>query len=551
MRLRLLLASLLSLGLLLALPLAAQPSAPASPKLQAVPSPDLSRLTPERARELREQRASFDKSKDVLIGDPLAETYALLGAAYARNGLFDAADVALADATVLAPRNGGWVYLRGLLAAMRDQHAQALKLFEGAHTLSPDYLPIAVTLATALMDARDLEGAKRVLEPWAQRKQAVPLTLLGDIAMQQKRPADAVASYRRALEFQPEANRLNGLLADALAANGDAKGAAAERAKAGDRMPGLNDPIGRHMFGDRGAAGDAGKPAASPRDQAIDNALAQMEVGKYTEARRTLDAALQASRNDSMLLALYGRVETAAGNLDAAASRLRSALAADPKNSMALTSEALIAQIRNDDAGAERLYRQAIEIEPRLVSARLGLGTLQQRNKRYDDARVQYKAVLGVDALNAEAWARLVAVDAISGRCAETLKTLNDALRGSPDSPFLLQLFVRNVSTCAAASADEKRMALDYAKKIYQANSAPVLAEAYALALAANGKWDEAVATEQGAMFIVLRDGGEKALVPYREILDQLRAHKLPTLPWSASSPLFNPQRPQVAPPAK
>ena len=61
----------------------------------------------------------------------------------------------------------------------------------------------------------------------------------------------------------------------------------------------------------------------------------------------------------------------------------------------------------------------------------------------------------------------------------------------------------------------------------------------------------QSVATEQGAMFIVLRDGGEKALVPYREILDQLRAHKLPTLPWSASSPLFNPQRPRVVPPAK
>ena len=550
MRDRLLLAPLLSIGLLLAMPLAAQPSAPATPKLQAVPSPDLSRLPAAAAAELRAQRASFDKSKDVLIGDPLAETYALLGATYARNGLFDAADVALTDATALAPQNGGWVYLRGLLAAMRKQHEQAIKLFEDAHRLSPDYLPIAVTLATARIDARDLDGARRVLEPWTLRKQAVPLTLLGDIAMQQKRPADAVAAYRRALEFQPEANRLNGLLADALAANGDAKGAAAERAKAGDRMPGLSDPIGRHMFAER-EAGAPAKPAASPRDQAIDSALAQMEAGKFAEARRTLDGALQASKNDSMLLALYGRIETAAGNLDAADSRLRSALAADPKNSMALIGQALIAQMRNDDAASERLYRQAIDAEPKLVDARLGLGVLQQRNKRHDDARAQYKAALAVDAHNAEAWTRLVAVDAVSGRCADTLKILNDALRSTPDSPFLLQLFVRNVSTCANADADEKRMALDYAHKIYQANSAPVLAEAYALALAANGKWDEAVATEQGAMFIVLRDGGEKALVPYREILDQLRAHKLPTLPWSASSPLFNPQRPRVVPPAK
>jgi tetratricopeptide (TPR) repeat protein len=292
--------------------------------------------------------------------------------------------------------------------------------------------------------------------------------------------------------------------------------------------------------------------AAGPKDQAIDEALRQIETRQYDAARKGLDAALQKFPNDSMLLTLYGRVEAVTGHLPLAQTRLNMALRADPKNAMAYVWQGFAAEIGNDDAGAEKAYKQAIEVAPKFDNARTALATLYLRGKRYDDAIAQYRVMLKANPKDGEAWTRLVAVNAIAGRCADSLKSLDEALRGAPNEGFLLQLFVRSASTCPAASAQEKRMALDYGFKLYRATNVPPISEAYALALAANGQWDDAVKTEEGVMFMALRNGGQGALAPHKEFLELFRAHKLPPLPWSAQAALFSPQRPQAdtAPPA-
>lgn len=547
---RFLLATSLTLSMLVFAP--AHAADTAAPAVAAVPSPDLSKLPADRAAELRSQRESFEKSKSVLIGDPLAETYALLGAAYARNGFYDAADVALGDAVALAPKNGRWLYMRGVLAALRHQDAAAKDAFERALVLDPSYLPIRMAVASSRMAAGDLDGARKVLEPYATRKQAVPLAVLGDIAMKQKRYADAIAAFKRAAALAPEATRLNAQLADAYAAAGDTKSAAEARAKAGNIAPTLYDPVGQRVLGNATAQAATAQRAASPKDQAIDEVLAQIENRQYDAARKTLDTALQKFQNDSMLLTLYGRLEAVTGHLPMAQTRLNMALRADPKNGMAYVWQGFAAEIGNDDAAAENAYKQAIEVAPKFDNARLALATLYMRGKRYDDAIAQYQALLKANPKDGEAWTRLVAANAIASRCADSLKALNEALRGAPNEGFLLQLFVRSASTCPAASAQEKRMALDYGLKLYHATNVPPISEAYALALAANGKWDDAVKTQEGVMFMALRNGGQAALAPYKEFLELFRAHKVPPLPWPAQSVVFNPPRPQAdtAPPA-
>ena len=115
----------------------------------------------------------------------------------------------------------------------------------------------------------------------------------------------------------------------------------------------------------------------------------------------------------------------------------------------------------------------------------------------------------------------------------------------------MLQLFVRIASTCAQASANERRGALEYGKKLYGENPSAPNGEAYALALAANGKWDDAVKTQQAAMFVLVRNGLKAALTPYREVLQQLQAHKLPDRPWPASAAVYHPLRLAPDAPAK
>ena len=84
-----------------------------------MPVPDLSKLPPAQAEELRESRIEFEKIRPTLVGEALAEAYALLGAAYARSGFYAEAAVALEDAIALAPDDSRWIY------AQRHRRADA------------------------------------------------------------------------------------------------------------------------------------------------------------------------------------------------------------------------------------------------------------------------------------------------------------------------------------------------------------------------------------------------------------------------------------------
>ena len=88
-------------------------------------------------------------------------------------------------------------------------------------------------------------------------------------------------------------------------------------------------------------------------------------------------------------------------------------------------------------------------------------------------------------------------------------------------------------------------MALDYGDKLYHQSDAAPIAEAYALALAANGKWDDAVKIQQGAMFVLVRNGRKAELPAYRDFLQQFQARKLPDKPWPPMSVLLKPERPR------
>jgi tetratricopeptide (TPR) repeat protein len=510
--------------------------------VKPVPTPDLSKLPAARAVDLRQTRDSFEKAKANLVGDPLAEAYALLGAAYARNGFMEAAAIAFDDATSLAPNDGRWVYSQGVLARAQKQNAVAQNYFELALQLNHDYAPILVTVARTKLDNGDLEGARKLLADYVAQHtdQAVPYAMLGEIALRQKRYAEAVEQTQRALSLDPKATRLYVTLADAQTAAGNAKAAADARAKAGNVAPTLADPLGDGLLGTVSAAAPT---PADPVSAHVSDAASLLALRQYDPARHELDAALKLSPNDPTLLALYARVEAAAGNLPAAKARAASAIAAGKDSALAHLSQGVALEMGNDDADAQRAYEEAVRLDPKLAEAHALLGSLLMRIGRNEDAITQYRAMVQQDLRNPEAWMQLIAADAVAGRCAAALRDVSDVLAKDAGNKFVLQLFVRLASTCPAASADQRRGALEYGRKLYAEAESAQAGEAYALALAANGKWDDAVKIQQAAMFVLVRNGLKGALTPYREVLKQLQAHKLPDLPWPATAAIFHPIR--------
>lgn len=544
------------------------PSIAFAATLKPLPKPDLSRLDPAVAKETRGFQEYFEKNKAGKTGDDLAELYATLAAAYVRARLLDAAEVAMYDAAQLGPHDARWIYLQGVVARMHDKHREAEEFFARATAENSSYLPTSIALAGERMRRNDLDNARVPLQEYVAKYQnePAPYALLGDIALRQKRYADAVNYLNRALKLDPAANQLYASLAEAHDGAGDMQAARDARAKAGNVPPRLDDPLLRRMLsftpatikvvgaGDRSQAGNtaANTPtrsgsAAGPGAD-IATLLAQR---RYDDVRRRLDAALAKNPKDANVLALYARTDAAAGDLDKARTRARAAIAADPRNAQAQLDYGLVAEMSGDDAGADAAYQRAISADPKLAEAHYRYANLLMRNGRHADAVDEYRALTRLSPDNGEAWARLLAAHVGAGHCAAGIKEMSDGLKQQPKDALLLQLFARVASTCPGARPEERQIALDYAADIYKANvgDAAQVGEAYALALAANGKWDEAVETQAAAMFAALRSGGDAASRMYREFYEQFKAHKLPDRPWPRDSAAYSPPRP--APDAK
>lgn len=508
--------------------------------VKPIPLPDTSKLPPAQATELMNDRSSFEKAKVGLVGDALAQAYALMGSAYAQAGFYEAATVALDDAAALAPKDARWVYAQGLLARAQKHTAVAQNYFELAFGVDKEYLPIRAAVARSKFDNGDLEGARALMADYVAKHtdQAVPYALLGEIALRQKRYSDAIEQTRRALALDPKATALYATLSAAQAAAGDAKGAAQSRALQGSVAPVLSDPLGE------GLLGLASEEASATSTDPVVLAAQALAERHYDVARQQLDVALKAHPNDAAVLALYARVEASAGNLVAAKARAAAAVAADPGNALAHLSQGVALDMSGDDSGAQRAYEQAVQANAQLAEARLLLGSLLQRSGHPEEAIAQYRALVQLDLADSEAWMRLIATDAATGHCANALRDLNDVLAKQPDNKFLLQLFVRVASTCPAASAAQKQGALQVGAKLYGETQAAQAGEAYALALAANGKWDDAVKIQQAAIFVLVRNGLKVQLPSYRDTLQQLQAHKLPDRPWRADAAVYHPTRP-------
>ena len=526
--------------------------------VKPVPVPDLSKLPQAQAEELRQSRIEFEKIRPTLVGDALAQGYAMMGAAYARSGFYAESAVAFDDSIALMPDDSRWIYARGIVARMQKQNTEAQGYFEQALTLNQEYLPIRIAVVNARIERGDLEGARKLLTDFvaANPKEPVALAMAGDVALRQKRYADAIDATNRALAIDPKATKLYVQLADAYTGAGNAKAAADARAKVGDGMPALGDPIGLGLVQVQlPAQPNAAKPDAQPGSTGVNAAAARsltpereaaflLATKQYDVARQKLDSALRNRPNDAELLAIYARVEAADGNLAQAKTRAQAAVTANPNAPAAQFVFGLVLEMMSDDRAAQLVYEKAISLDPKAPEPQMALANLLMRTGRYDEAATRYRAVTQVDKTNGEAWTRLVAAESAAGKCDAAIRDINGALAKDARNGILMELFVRVTSTCPASHAEEKRMALDYGGKIYQQSDAAPVGEAYALAQAANGKWDDAVKTQQAAMFVLVRNGRRNDLPAYRDFLQQFQAHKMPDHPWAPMSEVLRPERP-------
>jgi tetratricopeptide (TPR) repeat protein len=359
--------------------------------------------------------------------------------------------------------------------------------------------------------------------------------LLGDIALAERRGAEAAREFRRALALDPAADALNERLARALEASGDAGGAAAARRLAGPREPAFGDPLVQGIF----APG-----SADPRAQA----LALAAEGRYDEARKVLDGALAAAPETASLLATYARIEGDAGRLAEARARADQALKLAPDDAGAILAGALVSELGGREAEAVAGYEHAVRADLGNAEARLMLGHALMRRGQFGAAAEQYRQIATEAPGDGSAWLRLAAAESRAGRCRQVLGEVNTALKARPRDGTLLQAYVRLAASCPGVSAEERQVAVDYGRALYEQLPNEDHSEALAMALAAIGRRDDAVDYQAQAIFEALKRNDQAAAARLKVELDGYKAGRVAAMPWPAGHPLVAP--PRLAPSA-
>ncbi len=315
-----------------------------------------------------------------------------------------AAHDAYARAQALAPDAFEWPYLDAVVLQRLARHADAAARLERALQAAPGYLPARVKRAEALLDAGDLEPAKRAFEALSGVPAAVPAAELGlgRIAAAEGRHDAAVAHLERAVALFPEWGAAYYALALSYRAVGrreDAQRALERHAQYGARWPAIDDPVLATVTALRddaettlrkglklADAGDlAGAIAAHEAALARDPSIAQAHVnlislygrtGQWAKAEEHYRAAVVLGFNLDEAHYDYGVLLGLQKQWALAEAAYRQALAVNPHHAQASNNLGQVLEGARHVEEAATAYRQAVESQPTFRLARFNLGRM-------------------------------------------------------------------------------------------------------------------------------------------------------------------------------
>lgn len=395
-------------------------------------------------------------------------------------------------------RGASALFERAALAEVEGRTELALDLARQAVAADPDHAAAYRLLGKLLTETGDLREARRQLE--------------------------------RAAELEPSDRRTYVLLGRAHRAGGDLSSSAAALEKAVELDPQYS------------------------RAQ-IELALTEIERGRWGQARQGLERALELDPDNLELRVQLARAMAATGDPASARSELESILEVDDELALAhlalgvrlladrepieaeehltraLESEgvpetysmahyqlARLAAGREDEALAINHLESALELTPAFMEAQMALGEVQMASGNHRDAARTWAAA-------AERWPkapepRLGEALALlhSGRDLDARRKLESANREFPRDPEIAHLLARVLATATAPRVRDGVRALQLSTGLFSSQPSLAHGETVAMALAEQGRWDEAVEWQTRLLEQARTDGAGA------EVLEQLEA---------------------------
>jgi tetratricopeptide (TPR) repeat protein len=514
-------------------------------ELVALPAPWADRLLPVEPADLggaeRLMREATEEARQEVaarLADPatpaveLAETYGRLGALYLLMEVETAADACFRNAQTLAPEDFRWPYYAGYLALMVGDTDRALKSLAAAQAIDPSYPPLALRLGKVHLDRSELAEARVQLETIAEAPGLVTAAnyYLGQIALLERRFENALAHLQRALEADPDATEVHYPLAQAYRALGRKELARDHLRRFALKTPQAEDPLLAQL------------EAATKRSvPAFQKGMHAIREGDYATATRHFAEGLAIDPGNAAARVSYARALYLAGRGDEAGAELGRALETDPSQVLAQFLAAVLHQQGGEADAARLAYARTLELDPNHAGAAFYLANLDFAEGRYQEAAQGYQAALAADReIPPARLLRLIARYHAGVSDTEIADALDALIQEHPEDPMIKYALVRLLAAGRDPQVRDPKRALDLASRLALLQPIPPHQRALAIAQAAAGEREQAVASMQQALLLAawMAPPAERELMETE--LAALRAGELPE-PWPLGDPLLAP----------
>lgn len=403
----------------------------------------------------------------------------------------------------------------------------------------------------------------------------------GYLAQAMGRPADAEASYKKALELQPgflpgwihlaellvAGNQLDPaerILKEVVASD---PGNAAARAGLGEialsrrqfreaaehleaalaaapEADRLHHPLALAYrgLGDMDKARDhlakAGRVGVRPTDPLIDE-LEQLRkgemahllrgrvafrVGRWADAAAEFRKAVEAQPGSVPARINLGAALVQTGDRKGAVTQFQEALKLAPDNGTAHYNLALLLAQDGYDAEALEHLEEAVRLEPRDGAAHLELAQLLERTGKPATALIHYEKAAGLLPQDERAWMGEANLLVGSQRYREALDVLESAMGNLPSSGRIVHALARLLAAAPDPSLRDGKRALDLALQVHAARGTATHIETVALALAESGRCDEAAEWQGKAVEAARQEGPPERVPPMEKELVRYKA---------------------------
>ncbi len=495
-----------------------------SQRLLPLPEQDLSALDAGVQVRIAKVRDSLDRLLTRPRAGPheIAEAWGKLGALLHVYQMQTAARIALENAHRLAPDEFRWLYYSAWVELGLGEDARALNLLERAARLRPDYAPLILRRADALraLGRLDEAGSLYLRAMKLPGLKAAASAGLAQIALLRRDFERAARLFHEALKLDPKADGLHYPLAQALLRLGRRDEARALLAAPGEKMPRVADELIERLD-------------ALHHDARNDyhQAMAALRKRDYARARTLFEQGLKKDRDNPRAEISLARTRYLAGDQDGARAALADIVARHPEQPLAWFLLGVLADAGGDAEAAMDHYRRVLRLDPDHEGANLFLARALYRKGDYHGAARYFDHLIEQGSEMSMAWWFDILAHIGAGEPeARVIERLQAAHEKFPEQSLFAGLLIDRL--LAAGDPASRSRALELAEAMARARPIPPLHALLARVLAANGRFDDAIAYQRAVLDYERKQAPDsKALRPFEQALQDYREHRAPKVP--------------------